>query len=205
MNRTLLIGTLALLFAILAAVVRSGPLPGDETIGRALLDGGRYSEAVSRVASLLVWTPVVLILGAGLRATGSRRDGVLLVATELSAELASYIVKELVNRPRPTFDVVDEITASFPSNSVVRVAVTIGVLALIVSWRWRGWRQVATLVAVVLAAVVGVARVASGEHWPSDVLGAYLLAGVGIVIANRVGGQPRTGPVDAERARAGVT
>ena len=45
------------------------------------------------------------------------------------------------------------------------------------------WRRT-TLVAALLATIVlmGVARIDSGEHWPSDVLGGYLLGGLWLMV-----------------------
>ncbi len=36
--------------------------------------------------------------------------------------------------------------------------------------------------ATVFMLIMGVARVASGEHWPSDVLGGYLLGGLWLTL-----------------------
>ncbi len=173
---------LAVLLALTLALARDGgPLPGDERVARALADApDGIAEAVSRVTSLGVWSAVVLAGAGALALGGRRRDALLLLGAVVSAELVSLALKEMADRPRPPAATMEGLaaTGSFPSSSVVRVGVALGVLALL----WAGARPgrhllVAVGYALVLA-LVGAARVAAGEHWPSDVLGAVLLLAV---------------------------
>ena len=66
-------------------------------------------------------------------------------------------------------------TASFPSGHVVRCTVALGLLLALVVWRSPRGRLLGTAGVVVCLLLMGIARVASGEHWPTDVLGGYLL------------------------------
>lgn len=87
------------------------------------------------------------------------------------------VLKTLVDRPRPTAGAIEDLvaTASFPSGHMVRATVGLGLLVLLVG-RWRpAWRTPAMLAAALCLVVLGAARVASGEHWPSDVAGGLLL------------------------------
>ncbi len=108
---------------------------------------------------------------------------------DLSAEVAAFALKALVGRSRPGQGPTDDLvaTASFPSGHVVRVTVTLGVLLALIAWDHPRWRMPAVLVSVAFLLVVGAARVASGEHWPSDVVGGYLLGGAWTDLALLVG------------------
>jgi membrane-associated phospholipid phosphatase len=71
-------------------------------------------------------------------------------------------------------DPVRELTAAFPSGHTT-VAASLGLaLVLVAGSRFRRWAAAA---AALYATGVGVAVVALGWHYPSDVLGAYLVAG----------------------------
>ena len=75
----------------------------------------------------------------------------------------------LIARPRPVHQLAAGAGWSFPSGHTTASATFALVLALVVR---RTWVAVAAGVWVVL---VGVSRVALVVHWPSDVLGAWLL------------------------------
>ena len=86
-------------------------------------------------------------------------------------------------RPRPPIDLIHvERTihnSTFPAGHVLNFTVFAGFLCYLACVRLRpSWRRT-ILVAFLLVMIVimGIARIASGEHWPSDVLGGYLLAG----------------------------
>jgi undecaprenyl-diphosphatase len=168
-------------FAALAVAVGFAALPGD---GALFQLAGENENAVlrtaSRLASAPVWSAVVLLAAGLLWWHGRRWLASWLVATEVTAEIAALALKALVNRPRPVGAVLEDVvaTASFPSSHAVRASATLGVLLVALVWReppWRSWRVPALLVALLYLLVLGAARVASGEHWPSDVLGGYLL------------------------------
>ncbi len=67
---------------------------------------------------------------------------------------------------------------SYPSGHVVGTTVLF-VLAFVFAPRLSQRREVVIAVraiSVFMVAVIGVARIWSGAHWPTDVLGGYLLA-----------------------------
>jgi undecaprenyl-diphosphatase len=48
---------------------------------------------------------------------------------------------------------------------------------VVLAWPWKVWRWATLAVALVVVAATGFGRVYMGVHWPSDVLGGYLLGG----------------------------
>lgn len=97
----------------------------------------------------------------------------------MSAEPFTIVVKTLVYWPRPSGAAAADLvqTASFPSGHVIRAVVTLGLLFALLAWRRPHWRLPAVLAITAYLLLLGLARVASGEHWPSDVLGGYLMGG----------------------------
>ena len=106
--------------------------------------------------------------------------------------LLSYGVKLLVARPTTWFPLWGRLTTtddSFPSGHAVQTMVFYGLLAtLALPWpplRRRRWPVVGAAVTVI--ALVGYTRVYLGNHWPTDVLGGWLLgwASLGVLSAVR--------------------
>ena len=115
------------------------------------------------------------------------------------AEALAVVAKLVVGRIRPDGIVIQDLVtpAAYPSGHVVRVVVTVW-LAVLLAWPWLRRHRLAPLAvvgALVVSAWMGAARAASGEHWPSDVLGAYLLSGAFIA------GVAAVRPVAAEAPR----
>jgi membrane-associated phospholipid phosphatase len=178
----------AVLFAIalllLGSLVGAGPLPVDLSIREALHVGGPVPlplDLLNTIGDPLVWDGAVALLAAAVWLRGRRIEAAWIAGGLILAEVLATAIKVVVDRPRPPGIVVtDWITqASFPSGHATRAAAT-GIL-LVMFWPFGRRSQVlAVLVAVsavVVAGLMGLARIVAGEHWPTDVLGAYLLVG----------------------------
>jgi membrane-associated phospholipid phosphatase len=98
--------------------------------------------------------------------------------------LINVLVKELIGRPRPTVDLVQVLNIldsySFPSGHVMFYVGFFGFLwFLVYTLLKRSWRRTLLLIFIgALIALVGISRIYLGQHWASDVLGAYLLGGL---------------------------
>ncbi|HEY6014906.1 MAG TPA: phosphatase PAP2 family protein [Candidatus Limnocylindrales bacterium] len=113
---------------------------------------------------------------------GERREAILVVVVLAAATAGSEAVKQLVGRDRPlgTDPTIPGVVYSYPSGHTLEAATIYGIIAILI-WRgrWPRWMKVAiAVVFTVLVVLVGVARVALAEHYPTDVL-AGLLAGIG--------------------------
>ena len=113
-----------------------------------------------------------------------RLEAVLAVVSSLLAGLVGGGIKLLVERARPAgygIHIAAHLSGnSFPSGHVTQYTTLFGFAFYVVFTVWDHGlvRNLALVVLGALVALVGPSRVYLGAHWPSDVIGAYLFAGV---------------------------
>ena len=170
--------------ALLGSAARTGPLTFDSSIFDTIggLNSGPLGPPfmfLDRIGSLVLWDLVVIVVGSVRWVVSRRPDALLLVAAVVCAEALGFAVKVLVDRPRPDGGGLGDLiaSASFPSGHVVRSCVAVGVLVWL-AWPSPRLRWPALAGGLVGLGLMGLARVASGEHWPSDVIGGYLVGGI---------------------------
>jgi undecaprenyl-diphosphatase len=137
----------------------------------------------------------------------------LVTALTLAAFPLFFIVKETVSRARPADKLVIATGLpgySFPSGHAVTSAAAFGILAILAySHLPKPWKQIVFSACLLLIFVIGVSRIYLGAHYPTDVLGGWLLAltvlsalrGLSIYIAERTGHRASTTTEDPEGAK----
>jgi membrane-associated phospholipid phosphatase len=145
-----------------------------------------WTTALEAVSSGATVTAVVLVTaGVAAAAAVARRSWrpiVTLVLAAGSAVVTSSLIKALVGRSRPATSLMlgaPETGFGFPSGHTLITSAFVGAAALVV---WRTWvrpavRASAVLLAGAVAVVMGASRLYLGDHWFTDVLAAYALAG----------------------------
>ena len=108
-----------------------------------------------------------------------------------------FIVKETVSRARPTgeFIIASNLPGySFPSGHAVTSAAAFGILAILAySHMKKPWKYIVFGACLTIILLIGISRIYLGAHYPTDVLGGWLLAlivlsalrGLSIYIAER--------------------
>ena len=156
-----------------------------------------------------VW--ITMLAGAALAAWRLGWRAGLLVLVGLGAMGLNEIFKDIIDRPRPLDDPAGG-GESFPSGHTMHAMLTSGLLWLLTAPKVKRLTHRRVLLAAVLVwpVLVGVSRVHLERHWPSDVLGAYLLGAAAIIVmawawprlqslAFPIGPKPVNGPA-GERA-----
>ncbi|POX46323.1 hypothetical protein C3489_32055 [Streptomyces sp. Ru71] len=190
---------LALCSGLLTALVavRWHPLTGaDRDIARTTHRWAVGDPGLTHVVRILtdwVWDPTTLRLLCAVVALWLlwRRaawwTAVWLVTVTALATVVQQALKAAVDRPRPVWrDPVDSAHyAAYPSGHAMTATVVCGLLVWLVHayGAGPGLRRTAVGVAVVSVAGVGATRVWLGVHWPSDVLGGWLLGAALVAVA----------------------
>jgi membrane-associated phospholipid phosphatase len=133
-----------------------------------------FSAIINVLAVLILW---LLRL---------RLESIFLLLS-LLADALGGILKLVVGRHRPTPDLVHVVQViqqpSFPSGHTLHYTVFYGFLFFVIATNFKpSWLRNSTLViCALLVLLVGPSRVYLGEHWPTDVLGGYLVGALCLV------------------------
>ena len=189
-------------FSTLTVVVETTPLlPIDLQITRAIqsIDAPAF-DLLMRLVSWAGFLPqsviITLLIGFTLHAFGFRWESITALITALVSGVTNETVKYLIQRPRPAADLVDvfEVLSSysFPSGHVMFYVSLFGFVwyAAYTMLKRSMIRSLLLVFFGVLISLVGISRIYLGQHWASDVLGAYLLGGLillGMILFHRWG------------------
>jgi membrane-associated phospholipid phosphatase len=174
-------------FGMLTFLVKTMPsLPIDVEITRALqsIHSPLFSAAMRAVSwpgyppQSVLFTVLIALL---IYSFGLQWEAWATLAASALSGIVNELAKVLIQRPRPTADLVQVFAAldsySFPSGHVMYYLVFFGFLWFLTFTLLKP--SVKRTILMVLfglpVLLVGISRIYLGEHWPSDVLGAYLL------------------------------
>jgi undecaprenyl-diphosphatase len=149
---------------------------------------------------------VVLSIAGFLALQGRARTAAVIVMTGISGELLTTVMKQAFNRARPSVvpHLRDVYTTSFPSGHAMESAIvylTLGAILMRVAER-RLTKLYCLGTAVLLTALTGISRVYLGVHYPTDVLGGWIIgfawASLCWIVAQRFEGAQ----IDAEKTKS---
>jgi membrane-associated phospholipid phosphatase len=190
-------GCSCLFIAIAAGVLAGGPLVRfDRWVADALhahasaapglTDFVRVVGAPGSLAALALISVVVAVALLAQRRWSALAAWLVAV---LGGEALNLLLKDLIARPRPSFErpLVAETSHSYPSGQAMESLVVYGMLAYFAVLILRGTGKHAVFVvgAAVLVVLIGFGRMYLGAHYLSDVVGGFVAGGawLGAVIA----------------------
>jgi membrane-associated phospholipid phosphatase len=116
---------------------------------------------------------------------GDRLEAVFVAGLSACSLLLNLLLKVLVHRPRPSRGLVHIIVTSvgysFPSGHVMAYIAYWGLLFAFGVILFQGrhwWRTTLLVISAAFVVLIGPSRIYLGDHWASDVIGAYLIGGV---------------------------
>lgn len=175
-------------FALLTTVVLGFGADGwDRAALRAVehLHGHSLTTAIKTVTALgsldLVAPLTVVVAVAGMLLRRPRAAALVVLAV-VGADLLQLGLKPLFGRARPhVFPRLEQVgSAAYPSGHAI-VSASLAFALVAICWR-RPWRAAAASAAALYMVAVGFSRVYLGVHYPSDVVGAWLLAAAWVAI-----------------------
>lgn len=156
---------------------------GDTVLKKTLLFN--VFRAVSFIGTPLIAAPIVILTSLFFWLFKFYRESAYAILTAISIPV-DFIIKNIINRPRPTEDVVNiidnQVSPSFPSGHVVFFTVFFGyvIISMLINKKINRYlRFIAIATSVTLIVLISFSRVYLGAHWITDVIGGYL---VGFII-----------------------
>jgi len=185
------------LFAFLAIWVAYHPvLAIDVTITRDFQANQspwlRYTMlAASYIGNVMALSAGLVVLAAILFwILDLRLEAIMIVVVSATSDILNSLIKLIVARPRPSASLVEIIQAasgnSFPSGHVMSYVAFWGLLFSFGIILFRGkhwWRTALLIISALFFVLVGPSRIYLGDHWASDVLGAYLIGGIWLAMS----------------------
>lgn len=185
-------GILLALFTLLAVWVAYNPvLAIDVTITRAFQENQSPWLRYTMIAASFIGNVSALSLGLIILAAvlfwmvDLRLEAIMVVVVSATSALLNWLIKLVVARPRPSASLVEIIQAtsgqSFPSGHVMSYVAFWGLLFSLGVILFRGkrwWHTALLIISALLVVLVGPSRIYLGDHWATDVLGAYLIGGL---------------------------
>jgi membrane-associated phospholipid phosphatase len=162
----------------------AGPLPGDLALSQPLREAepGKLVNLFLVRTGDVIWSlpPLAVLILLLMRRWA---DTIFLSLAASTGMMFGEGIKALVARPRPALDALGAAGPpegyGFLSVTALFSVVFLGTICYLV-WQARPSRPVAFFVftaSFLLVLATGISRVYAGEHWPTDVLGGWLLGG----------------------------
>lgn len=177
----------ALAFVILGYVVKFYPayLTGFDTAIQTAIRGdlpaiaSQFWTSITVLGNVIPIFSLVFILAVFFYWKSWKAEACLLVGSLFLMMGASTALKFLYQRPRPTIEwVISTIGYSFPSWHTAATMLVAAVLAIVLYQRCQRkfWRYFGQTLVIALAILVAISRIYIGVHFPTDIIGGWLLA-----------------------------
>ena len=147
-----------------------------------------FFSIITHFADTLTVGVVLLVGSLYLLVNRKSRSYVIgLVSTVGGAKISEVLIKILVERARPADVALLQLdTYSFPSGHATTAMALYGFLAYVLWQLYPKWRLLIVTLSALLITGIGISRVYLGVHYPSDVIGGYLLGALWILLGAKI-------------------
>ncbi|WP_056938086.1 phosphatase PAP2 family protein [Companilactobacillus versmoldensis] len=138
-----------------------------------------FFRSLTQVGGTIMTIIITLIFLAILSVKKYYYAAAFLLTNKLSMVIVNTLIKHLIQRPRPDqHHFMLESTYSYPSghaSSAFSLYIPLLVIGIFIVKK-IGTKIIISTLAVLMAIIIGYSRIYLGVHYPSDIIGAYLLA-----------------------------
>jgi undecaprenyl-diphosphatase len=186
-NRVLALGLSLGIIALTFAVVTNITLHTDEDLLRQV---HRLSSPVLDTFFLALTQSagdIGALVSMGLVASlfwfaNKSRPALFVIASMAGAGAINQVLKVIIQRPRPAlWDQFTEIGYSFPSWHAM-LSAALALTLIVIFWPTR-WRWLVLVGGGAYMILVGLSRLYLAVHYPSDILAAWLMSGLWVLVA----------------------
>lgn len=148
-----------------------------------------YLDLLGFYPKVQIWIGTLILILFLLK---KRLESIFFLFIALVDSILFFSLSSLIHRPRPSPDLIHvtwQIKAgSFPSGHVLMYTLLFGFMIYIIKNQMRPGiaKLFLTLLCLLIILSTGFARIFSGQHWPSDILGGYLLASITLYLIVRL-------------------
>ncbi|MFZ1301452.1 MAG: phosphatase PAP2 family protein [Candidatus Microsaccharimonas sp.] len=170
------------LFALLAALVTNGVTDSLDT--SVLLWINQHASPaldslfviITQFGGFAVVATVGLLITALLLFKKQYLKALFVVIGLGGAALWSVVFKSIVERVRPDLweSLIHETSLSFPSGHAT-ASMALALVVIMLLWRTR-WKKAALIAGTIYVLLIGFSRLYLGVHYPTDILGGWLLS-----------------------------
>ena len=181
-------------YALLAVIVTIAaatwaPAPGERAVAdamRGLPGTGLWDALTHFVHAKYLFALAAMLVTLAIYVFFPPRDAVIPLAGLAGGLMIDWMLKPLVARPRPGLSGIVH-ADSFPSSAAILYAAWLGSVGIVCARRIRSdlvrKAVIGTLIAV--SALGGIARLTAGDHWPLDVVGAWIWSAAWVLWLDR--------------------
>jgi len=136
-----------------------------------------FSKNIHIIFDTTIMVIISIIISVFLLIKHMKKEAAFLSITMLADALILFILKMLLEIPRPISNFVTETDFSFPSGHATTTVVFFGVLSYLVLKKYKNVNLEITLASFFMVLLISFTRLYLGIHWFSDVLGGIFLGG----------------------------
>jgi len=189
-NKILWIASLTFILVLIVAGSQMAYFPGDIGITKAVQFLTPNSEGWAKAITATAKMPLRLVLlaitfGLAWLLSGWIASILSMVSYGVAFVVGDFVLKPGIARPRPDPELINVVGSpggfTMPSTFAIIYTSTLGfilILALVTNKQSKPVRLAIAAICGLLILIGGTARVTLGAHWPSDVILAYLVAGM---------------------------
>jgi undecaprenyl-diphosphatase len=170
---------LAVFFFLMMGIVISGSFQIDNLVNQkvSLLKNSFLDKVFiftgSYLKCILVVTGILAIFS--LYIGKRKKDSLVLAISLISGSVFEYIIKFIIQRPRPGMNLIQELGYSFPSGHSIFAAILFSSLIYFYKDKIKNkiMRIIFILVNILIILFIGFSRIYVRAHWFTDVIGGY--------------------------------